>query len=80
MDMTTEKMEYLARQAATEAELPLLRILWVQCDSNLMWEVTFADHSNVMVTVIVDTHDFNNEDVIRHEIKRQILGRGVSFA
>jgi hypothetical protein len=71
MDLTTEKMERLASQAAIEAEL-ILKILWASCDSNLLWRIVFSGHSNLRVIVSVDAHDFKNENLLREEIKRQL--------
>jgi hypothetical protein len=71
MDLTIEKMERLASQAASEAEL-FLKIHRVACDSNLLWRIVFSGQSNMRVIVFVDAHDFANEHLIRDEIKRQL--------
>jgi hypothetical protein len=71
MDLTVEKMGRLASQAASEQGL-LLKILWVACDSNLLWRVVYSGQSNLIVIVFVDTHDLNNEQLIRNEIKKQL--------
>jgi hypothetical protein len=74
MGLTTQILERLARRAANEAEL-FYEMLCVECDRNLVWEITFFGQSNAVIAVFVDAHDFNTEESVGEEIKRQILAQ-----
>jgi len=72
MQLTINTMMRLASRGATEAHL-FVEILGVECDSNLVWEITFVDESSTVMTVFVDAHDFNTEDHVVREIEKQLL-------